>query len=78
MLQALVTFFNVEFSKCHRKTNFSTGPDAPHTHWKQVGYKYFVIKVMITQLLDHLLPARLHNLQERGGVVWGVQDEHQS
>ena len=36
VFQALVTFFNVEFSKCHKKTYFSTGPDAAHTHWKQV------------------------------------------
>jgi len=34
-VQALVTYFNVEFSKCHKKTWFSTGPDHAETHWKQ-------------------------------------------
>uniref|UniRef100_A0A1I8F1M4 type I protein arginine methyltransferase n=1 Tax=Wuchereria bancrofti TaxID=6293 RepID=A0A1I8F1M4_WUCBA len=34
-VQALVTFFTVEFSKCHKRTGFSTGPDCQYTHWKQ-------------------------------------------
>ena len=34
-MHALVTFFNIEFTKCHHKVAFSTGPDARHTHWKQ-------------------------------------------
>jgi len=37
-VQALVTFFNVEFSACHKKTWFSTGPDHIHTHWKQTTF----------------------------------------
>jgi len=37
-IQALVTFFNVEFSRCHKKTWFSTGPDHPQTHWKQTTF----------------------------------------
>nr|NVI69707.1 arginine methyltransferase 1 [Cucujiformia] len=27
-VQALVTFFNVEFTKCHKRTGFTTAPDA--------------------------------------------------
>jgi len=37
-VHALVTFFNVEFSACHKKTWFSTGPDHPYTHWKQTTF----------------------------------------
>jgi len=37
-VQALVTFFNVEFSACHKKTWFSTGPDHHPTHWKQTTF----------------------------------------
>jgi len=37
-VQALVTFFNVEFSACHKKTWFSTGPDYHYTHWKQTTF----------------------------------------
>lgn len=37
-LHALVTFFNMEFTKCHKRTGFSTSPDAPYTHWKQTVF----------------------------------------
>ncbi|XP_018322897.1 protein arginine N-methyltransferase 1 [Agrilus planipennis] len=39
-IQALVTFFNVEFTKCHKRVGFSTAPEAPYTHWKQTVF-YF-------------------------------------
>ncbi|KAK7886154.1 hypothetical protein WMY93_025775 [Mugilogobius chulae] len=37
-IHALVTYFNIEFTKCHKKTGFSTAPDAPSTHWKQTVF----------------------------------------
>jgi len=37
-IQALVTFFNIEFTKCHKRTGFSTAPDAKYTHWKQTVF----------------------------------------
>ncbi|XP_055795734.1 protein arginine N-methyltransferase 8-like [Salvelinus fontinalis] len=37
-IHALVTYFNIEFTKCHKKTGFSTAPDAPFTHWKQTVF----------------------------------------
>jgi len=36
--QALVTFFNIEFTKCHKRIGFSTAPEAPYTHWKQTVF----------------------------------------
>lgn len=39
-IQALVTFFNIEFTKCHKRIGFSTAPEAPYTHWKQTVF-YF-------------------------------------
>ncbi|XP_026472286.1 protein arginine N-methyltransferase 1-like [Ctenocephalides felis] len=39
-VQALVTYFNVEFTKCHKRLGFSTAPEAPYTHWKQTVF-YF-------------------------------------
>ncbi|XP_971226.2 protein arginine N-methyltransferase 1 isoform X1 [Tribolium castaneum] len=39
-VQALVTFFTVEFTKCHKRIGFTTAPDAPYTHWKQTVF-YF-------------------------------------
>jgi protein arginine N-methyltransferase 1 len=37
-IQALVTYFTVEFSKCHKRTGFSTSPDSHYTHWKQTVF----------------------------------------
>jgi len=32
---ALISFFEVEFTKCNQRTGFSTGPHCKRTHWKQ-------------------------------------------
>jgi protein arginine N-methyltransferase 1 len=37
-VQALVTFFTVEFTKCHKRIGFSTSPDSRYTHWKQTVF----------------------------------------
>jgi len=37
-MHALVCFFNIEFSKCHKRVGFSTAPEAPYTHWKQTVF----------------------------------------
>jgi len=38
-IQAFVTYFNIEFTKCHKSTGFSTGPDDKrYTHWKQTVF----------------------------------------
>ena len=34
-LNAFVAFFDVRFTKCHKKVGFTTAPEAPYTHWKQ-------------------------------------------
>jgi len=39
-VHAFVTYFNIEFSACHKKVGFSTSPDSPYTHWKQTVF-YF-------------------------------------
>lgn len=37
-IHALVAYFDVWFSKCHKPTGFSTGPQARNTHWKQTVF----------------------------------------
>jgi len=37
---ALVAYFDIEFSKCHKSIYFSTAPNAAYTHWKQTVF-YF-------------------------------------
>jgi len=39
-VHALVSFFNIEFTKCHKRTGFSTAPESRYTHWKQTVF-YF-------------------------------------
>lgn len=34
-IHALVAYFDVTFSVCHKMTGFSTGPKSRNTHWKQ-------------------------------------------
>ena len=42
---ALVAYFDVEFSACHKPVAFSTGPCDDYTHWKQT---VFYLKDVIT------------------------------
>jgi len=35
---ALVVYFDIEFTKCHKVVYFSTGPHAQYTHWKQTVF----------------------------------------
>eukprot|EP01097_Dermamoeba_algensis_P005784 TRINITY_DN3648_c0_g1_i1.p1 TRINITY_DN3648_c0_g1~~TRINITY_DN3648_c0_g1_i1.p1 ORF type:complete len:209 (-),score=35.90 TRINITY_DN3648_c0_g1_i1:189-815(-) len=37
-LHALVAYFDIYFSKCHKNVSFSTGPRAKYTHWKQTVF----------------------------------------
>ncbi|KAL1114998.1 hypothetical protein AAG570_007821 [Ranatra chinensis] len=37
-VQALVTYFAIEFSKCHKRVWFTTSPESLYTHWKQTVF----------------------------------------
>ncbi|XP_037070083.1 protein arginine N-methyltransferase 1-like [Pollicipes pollicipes] len=37
-VQAFVTYFNIEFTKCHKRVGFSTAPESRYTHWKQTVF----------------------------------------
>jgi len=37
-VHALIAYFNIEFTKCHKRTGFSTAPEARYTHWKQTVF----------------------------------------
>ncbi|XP_050548912.1 protein arginine N-methyltransferase 1 [Daktulosphaira vitifoliae] len=46
-IHAFVTYFTIEFSKCHKRIGFSTAPEAPYTHWKQTVFyldNYLTVK----------------------------------
>jgi len=43
---AFVAYFDIEFSKCHKKIHFTTSPQSQYTHWKQtVFYLKDVIQI---------------------------------
>ena len=44
-----MTFFQIEFSKCHQRVGFSTAPEAPYTHWKQT---VFYLEDYVTTMKD--------------------------
>ena len=37
-IHALVAWFDIEFSACHKPIKFSTGPHSKYTHWKQTVF----------------------------------------
>lgn len=39
-VHALVSWFDIEFTACHKTIRFSTGPHTKYTHWKQTVF-YF-------------------------------------
>ena len=52
-VHALVCFFNMEFTHCHKRIGFSTSPESPYTHWKQTVFyfdDYLTVKKVMTTL----------------------------
>lgn len=44
---ALVNYFTVEFTECHKHIGLSTAPESPYTHWNQTIFfldKYLNVK----------------------------------
>lgn len=44
-IHALISYFDISFDACHKPIEFSTGPHAKYTHWKQT---VFYLKEAIT------------------------------
>jgi type I protein arginine methyltransferase len=44
-IHALIAWFDIEFSACHKPIRFSTGPHTKYTHWKQT---VFYLKEVLT------------------------------
>ena len=37
-VHALIAWFDIDFTKCHKPIRFSTGPHTKYTHWKQTVF----------------------------------------
>lgn len=44
-IHAMIAWFDIEFSACHKPVRFSTGPHTKYTHWKQT---VFYLKDVLT------------------------------
>lgn len=58
-VHALIAWFDIEFSACHKPVRFSTGPHAKYTHWKQtVFYLKDVLTVEAGEKIEGTLVCR--------------------
>ena len=46
-IHALIAWFDIEFTACHKPIKFSTGPHAKYTHWKQTVF--YLREVLIVE-----------------------------
>ena len=57
-VHALIAWFDIEFSKCHKPIRFSTGPHTKYTHWKQT---VFYLQDVLTVEADEQIAGVLDN-----------------
>lgn len=58
-IHAMVAWFDIEFSKCHKPVKFSTGPHTNYTHWKQtVFYISDALTVEAGEIIDGTLDCK--------------------
>ncbi|KXL48128.1 hypothetical protein M433DRAFT_76650 [Acidomyces richmondensis BFW] len=65
-IHALIAWFDIEFSACHKPVRFSTGPHTKYTHWKQtVFYLADVLTVEAGEKVVGKLSCRPNNENRR-------------
>jgi type I protein arginine methyltransferase len=65
-IHALIAWFDIEFSACHKPIQFSTGPHAKYTHWKQtVFYLREVLTVEQGERVDGVLSSKPNEKNKR-------------
>ncbi|KAL9108299.1 MAG: hypothetical protein Q9227_006897 [Pyrenula ochraceoflavens] len=57
-IHALIAWFDIEFTACHKPIRFSTGPHAKYTHWKQT---VFYLREVVTVDEGESLTGHLTN-----------------
>jgi len=58
-IHALIAWFDIEFSACHKPVRFSTGPHTRYTHWKQtVFYLADVLTVEAGETVQGMLSCK--------------------
>lgn len=57
-IHAVIAWFDIEFSACHKPIRFSTGPHTKYTHWKQT---VFYLKDVLTVEEGETITGELEN-----------------
>jgi type I protein arginine methyltransferase len=57
-IHALIAWFDIEFTACHKPIRFSTGPHTKYTHWKQT---VFYLRDVLTVEEGETLYGELEN-----------------
>ncbi|KAL8894773.1 MAG: hypothetical protein Q9207_008412 [Kuettlingeria erythrocarpa] len=65
-IHALIAWFDIEFSSCHKPIRFSTGPHTKYTHWKQtVFYLRDVLTVEENERVEGVLSSKPNAKKKR-------------
>ena len=65
-IHALIAWFDIEFTKCHKPIKFSTGPHTKYTHWKQtVFYLHDVLTVEEGEQVSGILENKPNEKNKR-------------
>ena len=74
-VQALVTFFNIEFTHCHKRVGFSTAPEAPYTHWKQTVFYLEEYLTCVKVRMIPLCPFSFVSFREKKCMVYSDSNQ---
>merc|ERR1711939_193564 len=65
-IHALIAWFDIDFTACHKPIRFSTGPHTKYTHWKQtVFYLREVLTVEEGETVTGFLSSKPNNKNKR-------------
>ncbi|KAL8887151.1 MAG: hypothetical protein Q9215_005249 [Flavoplaca cf. flavocitrina] len=65
-IHALIAWFDIEFTACHKPIKFSTGPHTKYTHWKQtVFYLREVLTVEENEQIQGFLSSKPNAIKKR-------------
>ncbi|PNS15787.1 hypothetical protein CAC42_4239 [Sphaceloma murrayae] len=78
-VHAVIAWFDMEFSACHKPVRFSTGPHTKYTHWKQtVFYITDVLTVEAGERIKGELSCKPNQQNRRDldiGLSWHLETE---
>lgn len=65
-VHALIAWFDIDFTACHKPIHFSTGPHSKYTHWKQtVFYLREVLTVEENEEVSGFLTSKPNEKKKR-------------